>query len=56
MWVGASPIKPGIKDMGITRLRKVRDKRPKRESELRRGSALMGLELEDEAGTTSGYW
>ena len=42
--------------MGIIRLRKVRDKRPKRESELRRGLALMGLELEDEAGTKSGYW
>lgn len=41
--------------MGI-RLRKVRDKRPGQESELRRGSAVLGLELEDEAGTKSGYW
>lgn len=54
MWVGASSIKSGIKAMGI-RLRKG-DKRPGQESELRRGSAVLGLELEDEAGTKSGYW
>ena len=55
MWIGASSIKSGIKAMGI-RLRKVRDKRPGQESELRKGSAVMGLELEYEAGTKSGYW